>query len=252
MIISVIIPFYNEFYLLNRAINSIFIQLEDNINVVFEVLIGNDGPYDNDTVVNQIEVKYRDSIIIIISKHPKGPGAARNCVLDIAKGELIAFLDSDDYWLKGKISSQINLYKNGFNFIATSYQFDSTNLIIYPPNLGLHNQFKVFKYLGLGTSTLLIASELIKGMRFRDFRFCQDIDFWYRLSLSKNFSYASVNKSLVVYSTSGSTKNKLVQAIWFWEVMSQNKVVIPLRLYYLARYAARGFLNHLIPRFVKK
>lgn len=248
MLISVVVPFFNEIHLINRAVKSVFVQIEDNDNVEFEILIGNDGPYTNNEIINSIEAKYRDIVRIVKNQNLKGPGPARNCGLEVAKGDLIAFLDADDFWLPGKIKLQLDLYIRGFNFIATAYVFDSVDVVILPPKPLIDDKLNVFKSLGIGTSTLLIASDLIKNMRFRNLRFSQDIDFWHRLSLQANFSFVAVNKSLVVYSTGGSTSNKFEQARSFWRVMSLNKISPFSKFIFFCNYAIRGVFNHLISR----
>ena len=79
-------------------------------------------------------------------------------------------------------------------------------------------------------------------------RFAQDIDFWYLLSKSDQFHYVAIDRVLAVYSTNGSTSNKLEQLIYFNHVLKLNKVGYPLRAQILGHYSVLGVLNHYIPR----
>ncbi len=88
--ISVIIPIYNCEKYLNRLIDSILSQSYAN----FELILINDGSKDNS---GEIIKKYQDKRIKILDKENTGVSDSRNKGLEIATGELICFLDSDDY-----------------------------------------------------------------------------------------------------------------------------------------------------------
>lgn len=89
--VSVIVPFYNVEKYIERAIESV---LEQSLKDI-EIIIVNDGSKDNSEKL--IEKYLEDKRIIYIKQENKGLGAARNTGLSTAKGEYIAFLDSDDY-----------------------------------------------------------------------------------------------------------------------------------------------------------
>lgn len=88
--ISVIIPIYNCEKYLNRLIDSILSQSYAN----FELILINDGSKDNS---GKIIKTYQDKRIKILDKENTGVSDSRNKGLEIAAGELICFLDSDDY-----------------------------------------------------------------------------------------------------------------------------------------------------------
>lgn len=246
MLISVIIPFYKELDLIGRAVDSIFTQAVSGDCVEFEVLIGNDGELSEDEIISAIPESWRQHIKVMRNNGPKGPGGARNCAIDAAKGECLAFLDADDFWLQGKISSQLALYRNGYNFIATAYRFSDVDVAVLPPRVRDGIPLDVFKRLGIGTSTVFIARELLGDARFRDLRFAQDIDLWYRLSMVAGYRFIGVNNCTVVYSRSGSTKNKLIQARYLLMVLSLNNVGFFNKLNIMFRYSIRGVLNHIL------
>lgn len=90
--ISIIVPVYNVEDYLKNCIDSILNQTFND----FELILVNDGSTDNSLKI----CKYYKSIdyrICIIDKHNEGLSSARNAGLDVAKGEYIGFVDSDDY-----------------------------------------------------------------------------------------------------------------------------------------------------------
>lgn len=99
--VSVIIPAYNRAKTLRRAINSVLNQDYQNI----EVIVVDDGSQDETKDV--LEAIDDDRLRIITHETNSGLGAARNTGLFAATGDLIAFQDSDDEWLDGKLSIQV-------------------------------------------------------------------------------------------------------------------------------------------------
>lgn len=97
-LISVIIPTYNRSEQVMKALNSVLSQNYDN----FEVLVCDDGSID-DTEEKIRSIK--DKRIRYLKQENRGPGAARNLGLKNSKGDLIAFLDSDDIWLSNHLES---------------------------------------------------------------------------------------------------------------------------------------------------
>ena len=102
-LISVLIPTYNNGKYIKQAIESVYAQNYDNI----EIIVVDDGSTDN---TKEIVEKYKD-IKYFYTKH-KGIPFVRNLALEKSHGEYIAFLDSDDYWLPEKLNTQIQYFKN--------------------------------------------------------------------------------------------------------------------------------------------
>ena len=91
-LISVIVPIYNVEMQLKKCLDSIINQTYKNL----EILLVDDGSTDNCSKICD-EYKKKDDRIVVIHKQHEGLSSARNEVLDIAKGSLIGFVDSDDY-----------------------------------------------------------------------------------------------------------------------------------------------------------
>ena len=93
-LVTVIIPTYNRRDILPRSINSVLTQTYKK----WELIIIDDRSTDN---TKEIVKKYMENdkrIRCCDNKHKKGPAGARNQGIEEAKGEFIAFLDSDDEW----------------------------------------------------------------------------------------------------------------------------------------------------------
>ena len=91
--ISIIVPVYNTEPFLRECLDSILNQTFKEI----EIICVNDGSTDNSLSILE-EYRKKDCRLIILSQENKGPGAARNKGLDIAKGKYLSILDSDDIY----------------------------------------------------------------------------------------------------------------------------------------------------------
>lgn len=97
--ISVVIPVYNRSWELRRALESLARQTERH----FEVVVCDDGSTEDIRAVlapfeSQIDVRYQRI------ENSGGPARPRNVAISLARGEWIAFLDSDDWWDDGRMA----------------------------------------------------------------------------------------------------------------------------------------------------
>lgn len=104
--ISIIIPIYNKKAYINKCLDSILDQIYEN----FEVILINDGSTDGSAEICN-DYKERDERIKVIHIEKSGVSNARNIGLDVAKGEYIQFVDSDDYLHKEMLSEEIKIIK---------------------------------------------------------------------------------------------------------------------------------------------
>ena len=96
--VSVIVPTFNRAWILKEAIDSVLAQNYRD----FELIVIDDGSTDH---TRDILHPYRDRLTVIRQANA-GVSAARNRGIRAASGRLIAFLDSDDLWLPGKLERQ--------------------------------------------------------------------------------------------------------------------------------------------------
>jgi len=107
--ISVIIPTYNRSQFLGEALESVLTQtVFQSRKYSFEIIIIDDGSTDD---TRRVVERFSGPINYYYQPH-LGVSRARNHGLEKAKGEFIAFLDSDDLWLPEKIKLQMNVMEN--------------------------------------------------------------------------------------------------------------------------------------------
>ncbi|MBQ7753246.1 MAG: glycosyltransferase family 2 protein [Treponema sp.] len=110
MLVSVIIPVYNSESTICRCIESVVISLE-RVTQDYEIICVDDGSADNSLHLLN-EIASQNSKIIVVHQENAGAATARNKGLELAKGEYIAFNDSDDEWLEDHFEVLLNVLKN--------------------------------------------------------------------------------------------------------------------------------------------
>jgi len=125
--VTVIVPTYNRAHYIGEAIDSILAQ--DIVDCELEIIVVDDGSKDN---TEEVVRNYGDRVRYIRQEN-QGAGVARNRGIDEARGEWIAFLDSDDRWLPYKLSLQFNVLENfpDIQIIHSNfYTFDGNRIVI--------------------------------------------------------------------------------------------------------------------------
>ena len=98
---SVVTPAYNASAVIARCLDSVAAQTDRS----FEILVVDDGSADNtDEVVNAWSQAHPDVALQFFQQENRGPAAARNRGIRVAKGKYICFLDADDGWLPEKLA----------------------------------------------------------------------------------------------------------------------------------------------------
>lgn len=160
MDVSVIIPFYNNINWLYDAVNSI----NETKNISFEVIIVNDGS--NEEIDLSKFDKNRNKIKVF-NQINQGAGKARNFGMEQSIGEYIAFLDSDDLFIKDKLYKQINfMKKNNLSWSHTSYiKFYDNETEQLIDNSYYHGMIfpNCFAFNPIATPTIMIKKEALKN-----------------------------------------------------------------------------------------
>jgi glycosyltransferase involved in cell wall biosynthesis len=104
-VVSVIIPAYNTAGHIGVALGSVFAQTYTD----FEVIVINDGSPDSE----QMELAITPHLprTLYLKQQNRGPSAARNLGIQHARGEFLAFLDSDDAWLPNYLAEQLGFLR---------------------------------------------------------------------------------------------------------------------------------------------
>lgn len=197
-LISVIVPIYKVQDYLKECIESIINQTYSDI----EVILVDDGSPDRCPQMCDEWAK-RDSRIRVVHKKNGGLSSARNAGLDVAKGEYISFVDSDDFICKDALE---NLY----NRIKDDKSIGITSGLIYRYQDGSINNFKdqwlCSKEIVIPSSEFLLETmsqktsytvwnklyrrDVIGNTRFREGRNNEDTLFMY--DLGKNIAILNV------------------------------------------------------------
>lgn len=240
-LVSVIMPCYNAQNNILKAIQSVLEQDYQNL----ELIIIDDNSTDN--TINILNRLNNPRINIIFSNINQGAGVSRNIGIEKAKGRFIAFLDSDDVWLKTKLSEQINfMLENNYRFTFSYYQhLSETGLgkIITAPKFTTYHRSLYGNVIGCLTviyDTAHFGKQYMPLIRKR-----QDFGLWLKLLSLEKKAYC-YPKVLAHYRTdSGMTQNKLNAAKHQWGFYRDTLNLGLLRsTWYFLFYSLNGFLKH--------
>jgi glycosyltransferase involved in cell wall biosynthesis len=256
-LISVIIPTYNRAALLPRAVESVLAQ-ED---VSLELIVVDDGSTDNTGSVLQ---NLSHSIRYVRIPHA-GVSAARNRGIREAVANWIAFLDSDDYWLPGKLKKQlIYLQNESAGFPKHDRYFICHTDEIWIRNGKRLNQGKRHvKYAGwffipslsmclISPSSVLIHREVFDrvGTFDESFPYVEDYDLWLRITSQYPVGY--VDEKLTV--KTGGHKDQLsagIVGIEQYRIISLEKIIASGTLNREFLRAAKNAYRHKAEIYIK-
>lgn len=230
--ISVIIPNYNYARYLDQAIQSVLKQTYNNL----ELIVVNNGSTDNSLKVLE---KYENEIILIDQAN-LGQSGARNSGLSRAQGELIAFLDADDFWEPNKLESQNQLVNDSTQLVYCGImQFkdpgNGNEQILLPKYRGDCSKYFIdlpgASIVLSGESTALFSRDLLEKVGSFDagLNSTAGWDFFRRCSRFTNFDF--VNQPLVNYRLHSSNMSK-----------SNTKVIQDMRLAYFKLFSDDDWL----------
>jgi glycosyltransferase involved in cell wall biosynthesis len=178
--ISVVIPTYNRVDLLPRALESVLQQTL----APDQVIVVDDG---SDDATREMVAEHYPGIDYIYQQN-KGVSSARNTGIQAASGDWVAFLDSDDAWLPGKLFRQVLALKQG------GYEVCHTNETWIRDGVRVNQMHKHKKYGGwiyphclplcsISPSSVMLSRTALKevGLFDENLPACEDYDMWLRL-----------------------------------------------------------------------
>lgn len=178
-----------------------------------------------------------------------GVSNVRNFALDQARGEYIAFLDSDDLWLPNKLEIQLAAMKMANSALScTSFRrisLDGTRVgrKISPPAQISYR--RLLQQNCMLMSSVMVRREAIGLKRFRDMG-CEDFAFWLDL-LRDGENGLGLNQDLVRYrivpNSRGSSKWRSFTESWA-VLRAQTSVSLPMQAANLALLGARGAMKY--------
>lgn len=183
--VSVIIPTYNRAHMIGRALHSVLSQEFTD----FEVIVVDDASTDDtEAVVRAIgdpRIRY------IRERRNGGPNAARNRGMRAARGEFLAFLDSDDEWLPGKLEKQLARFAELPDSVGAVYtgvetiDDDGTVSHFVPEHRGrIHSSLLARNVLHGASQSIMIRRSVAQEAGEFDVRYpaIGDYDYWLRVS----------------------------------------------------------------------
>jgi len=217
MFISVITPVHNSSDYIADTINSVINQTYQN----WEMILVDDFSADNSVEIIQAYQEKSNKIKLIQSDTNVGAAEARNIALRQAKGDYIAFLDSDDMWLPNKLERQTQFMKsNNYAFSFTAYQRVNQN------NTKTINRIGVPKFIGyngflrntiIGTLTVMIDKRQTGYFEMPNIRSSHDMVLWCEI-LKRGFKAYGINEVLAYYRIVGDSntakKWKAAKDVW--------------------------------------
>ena len=119
-LVSVVMPSHNNADTIKDTIESVINGTYSN----YEIIVVDDHSTDETrSIVESISAR-NPKVKLLILKNGAGASSARNLAINQAKGDYIAFLDSDDLWKKNKLSKQIKfMQKEGVSFCYSDYEY---------------------------------------------------------------------------------------------------------------------------------
>ncbi len=197
-LISVIVPVYNAEKYLKECVESLINQTYINL----EIILINDGSTDNSIQICNEYADY-DSRIIVVDKLNEGVSKTRNLGIEIAKGDFITFVDSDDYIdlsMYEKLMIKAETENSDMVFCGYNYFKNGKIIPVNEPQLQLtvtdESYLKNFFVLGenrvMGSSCRqMTKSNLVKECRFNS-EICFAEDLVFIISLLKHAKNISV------------------------------------------------------------
>lgn len=208
-LISVCIVTYNHQAYISDCLNSVLAQYG---NFRLEVLIGDDTSSDNTAaIIHKIKNQYQGGISIHLFTHEKNLGPAKNYqyLIKKAQGQFIAHLDGDDFWLPGKLQTQLYFLSNTPDCPACY-----TNAVVIRDDKsywGFFNSTQKTQRLNtkilLKNGNFLNHSSLLYRAKYKHhiLAFADFIDYRIHLQLSLNGNLGYINQVLTAYRVNSAT-----------------------------------------------
>lgn len=189
--VSVIIPTFNRKSVLARALDSVLRQTWTEL----ELIVIDDGSTDG---TEEFVREWRESAdpertLTYLKTENRGVSHARNRGAELARGEWVAFLDSDDEWLEDKLERQMALAQS-YTVIHGQEIWMRGGVRVNPPRRYEKSGGRIFErcadVCAVAASSLLIKKAVFENFR-EDFPVCEDFELWLRLSSKYEFGFVA-------------------------------------------------------------
>ena len=181
--VSVILPTFNRAHKIARAVASVLYQAFSD----YEILVVDDGSGD---ATPEALTPFLPRIRSIVHSKNLGVSAARNTGIRESDSPLVAFLDSDDYWLPEKLATQVSFFSKHPEAVAcqTEELWIRRGVRVNPMKKHLKPSGQIFepslKLCVVSPSAVLLKRSLLEevGLFDEGLPACEDYDLWLRIS----------------------------------------------------------------------
>lgn len=244
-LVSIITPSYNSAKFIKESIDSVIAQTYDN----WEMIIVDDFSQDTSNEIIEEYIKKDNRIKLIKLDKNSGPAVARNRAIKEAKGRYIAFLDSDDFWHKEKLTKQLTFMdEKGAALSFTGYYTveeksgTPITLMEVPPTVDYHT---LLKQNIMGCLTVMYDSEELGKVYMPDISKRQDFALWLKILKKTPFAYG-LNESLAYYRVRrlSVSSNKIIASTYNWKLYREvEKLPLYKAIYYFGWYTYNSIKN---------
>lgn len=216
-LVSVITPTYNCANFIGETIESV----QEQTYHQWEMIIVDDCSTDNTKEIVEKYIKEDNRIKYFCLENNSGTAVARNKAMELANGEYIAFLDSDDIWLEEKLKKQLEFMKgHEIAFSCTSYeQIDENgkklNKIIKTVPKANYN--RVLLDCPIGNSTVMYNVEKMGKFEVPNIRKRNDDALWLQMLKKEKYIYGMKSvlmKYRIRRNSISSNKFKVIKYHW--------------------------------------
>lgn len=221
-LVSVIMPSFNAERFIAESIDSVISQTVED----WELIVVDDASADATAAIVSAYRRRDSRIRLIPQRTNQGAAGARNLGLDQARGELIAFIDSDDVWHPDKTAKQIaamdrmhaDLSYTGYERLREGRP--TGDFVAVPATLRYE---RLLRRCVIGCSTGLVRRSTCGAVRMPPIRQRQDHGYWLALLRDGSRTAVGVNEPLVRYRVHGGSlsANKLIAASYSWKLLRQ-------------------------------
>lgn len=181
--VSVIIPTFNRAHKIARAVASVLYQTFTD----YEILVVDDGSED---ATREALTPLCSHVKCITHDKNLGVSAARNTGIRESHSPLIAFLDSDDYWLPDKLAAQVSFFSQHPEAVVcqTEERWIRKGVRVNPMKKHFKPSGDIFgaslKLCVVSPSAVVVKRSLLEevGVFDEDLPVCEDYDLWLRIS----------------------------------------------------------------------
>lgn len=205
--VSIVMPAYNSGKTIRDSVNSIFAQTYPD----WELIVIDDGSIDDTSVILE-EFAHSDSRVRFLQNAKNmGVSYTRNRAVTLAKGEWIAFLDSDDLWDPWKLEKQMALAENHSDMIvcytASAFMDDKGNQYNYVmPAVERLTYKNLLRKNLMSCSSVMIKASVMKNIRMPNDKMHEDYFVWLTVLRESKVAYG-INEPLLIYRLSTNSKS---------------------------------------------